>query len=51
MDPRGNKGTKYKQSEIDLFVLTGSIQGQDWSRHDSKLESSRLWAPIIVSIS
>ena len=23
MDPRRNKGTKYKQSEIELFVLSG----------------------------
>ena len=41
MDPRGNKGTKYKLSEIDLFVQTGSILCQDRRRHDSILESAR----------
>ena len=41
IDPRGNKGTKYKLSEIDLFVLTGSILCQDRHRHDFILESAR----------
>ena len=25
MDPRENKGTKYKKSKIDLFVLTDNV--------------------------
>ena len=41
INPRGNKGTKYKLSEIDLFVLTGSILCQDRRRHDSIVASAR----------
>ena len=41
MVSRGNKGTTHKLSEIDLFVLTGSILCLDRCRHDSILESAR----------
>ena len=49
MDPRGNKGTTHKLSEIDLLVLTGSILCQDRCRHDSILESARFGHLDIVS--
>ena len=50
MDPRGNKGATHKLSEIDLFVLTGSILSQDRCKHDSILESARFRQLDILDI-
>ena len=39
MDPRGNKGTKYKQSEIRLICSERLDRCPDCGKHNIRMES------------